>query len=90
MAIFSLNKNHSLGNKLQVAKDNPDPLVPVTIKVNKSNCKNCPFTLFVKNMFSFILCIFVNIDVIANTVEPLYSGHHWFFEMVSAIERCPL
>ena len=24
-----------------------------------------------------------------NTVEPLYSGHHWFLEMVSAIERCP-
>ena len=24
------------------------------------------------------------------TVEPLYSGHHWFLEMVSAIERCPL
>ena len=25
-----------------------------------------------------------------HTVEPLYSGHHWFLEMVSAIERCPL
>ena len=27
---------------------------------------------------------------IVNTVEPLYSGHHWFSDMVSAIEKCPL
>ena len=25
-----------------------------------------------------------------NTVEPLYSGHHWLLEVMSAIERCPL
>ena len=25
-----------------------------------------------------------------DTVESFYSGHHWFLQMLSAIERCPL
>ena len=33
----------------------------------------------------------VNIRIdFENTVKPLNSGHHWFSEKVSAIERCPL
>ena len=29
-------------------------------------------------------------DTLFTTVEPLYIGHFWFLEMVSAIESCPL
>ena len=29
-------------------------------------------------------------DYQSNRMEPLYSGHHSFLEMVSTIERCPL
>ena len=34
--------------------------------------------------------IIVMIGRCVNTVKSLNSGHHWFSETVSAIERCPL
>ena len=32
----------------------------------------------------------MNLTWVLITVEPRYSGHHWYHKSVSAIERCPL
>ena len=37
---------------------------------------------------SYVILLWLGFKVV--TVEPLYSGHHWFLEMVSAIEECLL